>query len=567
MEKMKKTLFITGWLFLLFSVISCSDDFLSKNKKSSYACSDTLFVDLNRDKIETSLHLPVNVDAAYRIYSQPKWFSFDAMHGNVQDGNVSLSISIIRNEVPSFQINSGTLILDVDGIGLMYIVISYSGKTSNSSSDVQSSVSSLSFESVSTLNFTLSHSSAEQITWNITGMPSWLTLSETSGSFNGYGSKTISATVDLSHYTAGQQLNATIQLNTNAGTMHLIYVHAVVSVITQPDTLSIKTLRISGIVTDAEYNHETGIMAICTKSPNALILFNSNTNSFNTLPLTRTPYCISLSEDGNKAVIGYTVASVSYVDITTQTITDDFTIDVMPFDIVLGGNGWCYIAATEDQWIAFRSLNLTSGQLILGKNMSTMYEKTTLRKIPGKSYLVGSRTTLSPAGILIFDISKGIASDTVSYYHASIGKYSISADGSKLYEGNKNVYTLPAYDYLFHPYAPPVCGQFESALNYLTVFEDCPSITSIFVSGYNGYYYSQEYSSLIEQYNSTNLNKIKTYNTAPVYIKSGGVSTPYDTEARFIFVNKDGSNIYALKNLKSSYSKDYWTIEVIKAGN
>ena len=308
-------------------------------------------------------------------------------------------------------------------------------------------------------------------------------------------------------------------------------------------------------------------MAICTKSPNALILFNSNTNVFNTLPLTRTPNCVNISEDGNKAVIGYTVASVSYIDIPALSITNEFSIDVIPFDIVLGGNGWCYIAASEDQWIAFRSLNLNSGQLILGKNMSTMYEKTNIRKIPGKPYLVGSRTTLSPAGILIFDISKGIASDTISYYHASIGKFCISADGSKLYEGNKKVYTLPAYDYEFHPFAPPVWGQIESTLNYLTVFEECPNISSIFVSGYNGYFYSQEYSSLIEQFNTINLNKIKTYNTATVYITANGISTPYDTEARFIFVNKDGSNLYALKNLKSSYNKDYWTIEVIKTGN
>ena len=171
MDQMKKTLFITGFLILLISVISCSDDFLSKNKKNLIACSDTLFIDLNQDKIETSVHLPVNGNAGYRIYSQPKWLAFDAMHGNVTDGNVSLSISIVKSEVPSFQVNSGTLILDVEGSGLVYIVISYSPNNHNSSPHLQCSVSSLNFESVNTLSFTIGNSSEELLTWSITGMP------------------------------------------------------------------------------------------------------------------------------------------------------------------------------------------------------------------------------------------------------------------------------------------------------------------------------------------------------------------------------------------------------------
>ena len=66
------------------------------------------------------------------------------------------------------------------------------------------------------------------------------------------------------------------------------------------------------------------------------------------------PVCISLSEDGHKAVIGYSTEAISYLDIDNHIISQDYTIDCVPFDIVLGDNGWCYITPSFDQWVNFR---------------------------------------------------------------------------------------------------------------------------------------------------------------------------------------------------------------------
>ena len=222
--------------------------------------------------------------------------------------------------------------------------------------------------------------------------------------------------------------------------------------------------EINGIVTDAEFNHESGIMVICTKSPNSLIVFNTNTNESNTISLAKTPYCVSLSEDGHKAVIGYSVASVSYIDIDNLDFINDFNIDCIPYDIVIGDNGWCYVTPTADQWVFFRSLNLNSGELITGRNGYTVYERTVIRKVPGKPYLVGSRMGLSPTGLLIFNVTRGPASDSISYYHEDIGPFWISADGARLYSRAKNVYSLPEYDGLYNFTTPPVYGQIESEL-------------------------------------------------------------------------------------------------------
>ena len=210
-----------------------------------------------------------------------------------------------------------------------------------------------------------------------------------------------------------------------------------------------------------------------------------------------------------------------------------------------------------------RNLNLNSGELIPGRAGNPFYEKTIIRKIPGKPYLVGSRMGVSPTGILIFDVTEGIANDTISCYRESIWNFWVSEDGAKLYTGNRNVYILPEYDTQNHTSGPPVSGQIESELTIISALDECPAINSIFVTS-SYYSHTSGFSSLIEQFNSTNFSKIKTFNVSPVLITENGIRTLYETSARFIFVNKEGSILYALKNLKWNYSEDYWTIETFQ---
>ncbi len=556
---MKTIIYISGLLLLTISLISCSDDFLSKNNEKLYILSDTLYLNNNQENVETSVQVPILTNSDFSIFMQPKWLSFNSMHGKVTGGSVPLSFSIVKEDIlPGYQTQYGTIILDVKDVGLLSFIVAYSNFGSPT---LQCSASSLNFESSSNQTFTIGNTSQGILNWKITGIPDWLIISVTYGSLYFSNSVTISATLNFDKITPGQDLSAIMQINSNSTTGSFT-----ISVnVPAKATIQAEVIQFYGVVTDAEYNHESGIMAICTKSPNSLIVFNTTTKGSNTISLSKTPNCVSLSEDGHKAVIGYSVSSVSYIDIDNLEITKDYAIDCIPFDIVLGNNGWCYITATIGQFNSFRNLNLNSEQLIAGINWGMMYEKTNIKKIHGKPYLVGSRASLSPAGILIFDITKGKASDTVSYYHASIGKFWVSEDGTKLYEGYKKVYSLPAYDIVYHSFAPPVCGQIESELSFISELDECTAINSIFVTYSNSnYVYITGYSSLIEQFSTTNLNKINSLNVSPVFVTENGIKTLYETDARYIFVNKQGSTLYAIKNLKESYNKDYWTIEAFQ---
>jgi hypothetical protein len=561
--KKKKEKYISGLLILFMTVISCSDDFLLKNEVNLYTVSDTLFLTSDQQNVETTVQLPTDISSDFTIFMQPKWLSFDSMHGTISNGVVPLSFSVVKENIPTwypsiYQTYYATLMLDVENLGLISLTVGYAYLGNPT---LHSSSTSLSYDASRSTTFTISNTSDGILNWKIAGAPDWLKFSVTSGTLNYQGSATITAWIDPASVPQGQDLSETFLIESNSISGDLtIQVH-----VTKEATVPPKVSLIPGIVTDAEYNHETGIMAICTKSPNSLIIFNTTTDVSNTISLDKIPVCISLSEDGHKAVIGYSTEAVSYIDIDNHIISQDYTIDCVPFDIVLGDNGWCYITPSFDQWVNFRNLNLNSGELVVipSTGWSTMYENTIIKKVSGKPYLVGSRPSLSPTGIIIYDITNGIANETTTYYHTSLGKFLISEDATRIYGSYKNIYVLPPYDAEYHPFDPALVGQINSEFNTICAIDECPFINSIFTA-FSSYNYSNgitETSPYIYQFNTTNLSKIGEFNASPVFVTENEIKSVYETGARYIFVNKEGSLLFAVKNLKESYNKEYWTIE------
>ena len=305
------------------------------------------------------------------------------------------------------------------------------------------------------------------------------------------------------------------------------------------------------------------MMAICTKMPNRVHLLNTVTGVMDSIMLDKTPFCISFTEDGHKALIGYSVAKVASIDIDSRQITAEYDIDCIPYDIVPGENGWCYITPLSDQWVMLRNLNLTTGEVITSTTASSIYEQTVIRKVPGKPYMAGSQLGLTPSSLLLFDLNGGQAKDDVTRYHESIGHFWLSKDGTRLYSAYRNVYTIPEYDGQFHSDSPPIYGNIGSDYPYLNALDECPAISSVFVSSTN-YFYLSGTSSLIEQFHTTSLNKIKSFNVSPVWLSSSGTEYLYQTAPRFIFVNKEGTALYVIKTLQQDFESDNWFMETIQ---
>jgi hypothetical protein len=555
---MKTFYYISGVILFLISSVSCNNDFLSENQKSAYTLNDTLYLNNTQENVETSILFPAKNNSDYTIFMQPKWLSFKSMHGKIVNGVIPLSFSILKEKIgPGYNTIYGNVIIDINDVGLLSIFVVFSDYGTPT---LQCSASSLNFDSSNNLSFTIANISDGILKWNITGMPDWLTLSSTSGVLGAGNSVSISASLNADKITPGQELSGSMQINSNSGSSPFnITLH-----VPAQTTIPLSDTKIAGIVTDVEYSQKTGIMAICTKSPNSLILFNTSTKTYSLIDLSMTPNCVSISEDGHNAVIGYTVAYVSHIDIDNARMLKDYTINCIPFDIVLGDNFWCYIAPATGQNIDLVNLNLDTRQLISSNSLNRMYEKTIIKKVPGQPFMMGTCTALSPSGIETYDISKGIANDTIGHYHVDGGNLWISQDAKKAYIQGKKVYLFQNHDILYHFDSPSVYGQIETGMNYISGFDECQAINSFFITYYSKYSPSG-YPGVIEQFNTTNLNQIRSYTVSPV--STDGSATKYLTDARYIFVNKEGSELYAVKNLKANYNKDFWTIEIFLIGS
>jgi hypothetical protein len=207
---------------------------------------------------------------------QPKWLSFTSMHGIVSGGNAPLSFNIVKENVPDwypsqYMTHYATIMLDIENTGLVSFIVAYSDL---GFPRLQCSVSAINFESSGAQTFMLSNTSEGILNWKITNAPDWLFLSSASGTLSSGNSDTISVSLNMDNIEHGHELTRAILIESNSTSGDLTITVSVTAMATVPPEVSL----INGVVTDAEYNHASGIMAICTRSPNSLIVFNTAAN-------------------------------------------------------------------------------------------------------------------------------------------------------------------------------------------------------------------------------------------------------------------------------------------------
>jgi len=553
---MKRAVIILGIGTLLFAAMSCSNKFLEENEVDLYGLADTLFVTSLDQNMQVSIQTPLDKDYDFTIYMLPRWLSFKSMHGKIEDGHFTLDFTVLHEEVPANQaVFYSILYLDVEELGMISLTVAY---TSYSNAEMQYSPTTLTFVSASPQQLTITNTGQGLLVWEVTSKPEWLTMSITKDTLYPWEYRTIDVGIVKEMLTTGEHQTGTIMILSNARFSHFTILVSVALPYIPPSDPG----QITSILTDIEYHHGTGMMAICTKSPDQILLFNTVTGETDTIPLDKTPACISFTEDGHEAVLGYSVEKVAHIDIDSRQVTAEFDIDCIPYDIVPGENGWCYITPASDQWVMLRNLNLTTGEVITSTTATSIFEDCVIRKVPGKAYMAGSQLGVTPSGLLVFDLTDGQANDAVTRYHESIGHLWLSKDGTKVYSAYRNVYHLPEYDGQFHPETPAVYGNIDSDMPYINALDECPAIGTVFLSStiYNSLAGA---SSLIEQFSTTSLNRTGTFTVSPVWLNVSGSDYLFETTPRFIFVNKEGSAMYVLKKLKQEYDSDCWFLETI----
>jgi len=552
---------IAAAFFMLCSLLTaCNDDFLDQNTNDYHYLDDAaILVTDQTQNAPITISIPDAGNAKYIINIIPKWLTIDEMTGSFNDGTVVLTCS--TNNLPEFnqlQLYDGLLVFKLDGKGIYVLTIHY-GNLGNPTFTI--SPGTLNFGSELSINAQLTNTSSSGVLfWQIEDLPSWLTVSPVSGLLQPYESIELiftrnTAGMDEGDYTANISVfnNSSTPDYQLTCTMHVIDYN-------KPEILK----ALEGDVVDVEYNKASDLMAIACKSPDKLYLYSTTSNSISSTDLPATPNCISIADNGQSLLIGNTNATLSKVDVSNTANQQTYTLDCIPYDIVYGSNNWCYVTPTDDFWNYFRSLNLTTGEIIKSTNYSMIDAKTIIKKIPGRDQLLGTRTSTIPSGILLFDISAGIASENINYWHETIDPFWMSESGDKFFCSTNKIYTTPEYtnEYVHNIEIFPIGDLTIDWYHRIKWIDHCEAANTLYVLRLSYSYSYDLENSYVESYNAYNYEQKSTYNPSPVNFTINGIQSTYETWVDYVFASKNGANIYLVKTIKSSYGQgNHWFIE------
>jgi len=329
---------------------------------------------------------------------------------------------------------------------------------------------------------------------------------------------------------------------------------------TNPNSILLKT-----DVIDAEYSKNKELIVYISSNPSTLTLFNTNTEQSESILLNYTPTCVSVAQDGETAVVGHN-GHITYVNLTTKTIINSYSISCIALDIVLGNNKWAYVFPKDGQWTYIRSINMNLSY----DNESTrtiynqIHEGTFGRLHPSGNYIY-SANDLSPSTIKKVYIPDGDITNT--YESKFEGGYSsqpniwFSEDGRRVFSEKKIVLKtsdINSLDLNYNGKIDPNTNSFIKWLDFSTIKN------SIYVIAFERDYSSPKIMPYIFIYDASNLvfkNKLELEKIFISDNKGGG--TNYASEPNFVFSNSLENRLYVLTKLVRPDMIDQWAIQKI----
>lgn len=561
-------LLTSGLLPVLLLIVfhSCNFNYPEEKQDQGYSTDLEFHFDLNTTSGIVDFTLTEFGNEPYQIIVYPRWVDVKKLEGNLNNGYCSIPFSF--KEVETYMQDGkveGYIFVKVGKSEIFRITISYGNQEIEEPNEeglpLYCSTAEIDFGTEDNRSFVIANPGQVDKNWYITDIPSWLTLSETSGNLPAGVSLTIFCNVNREGVYPGSYSQIINIESNNPQLSSGILMRIVVPEIGAPvDSASVKW--IAGTVQDAYYNKVNDVLYILTKSPNNLLVKTTDNDSLITYPLERIPNCIDVTADGKTLAIGYNQAYVDILNAETLELIRQYETDCVPYDLVFGENGWCYLSPEEDQWVYLYCLNLTTG-VTFRTSTANMYEKTILRKMPGKPLLYATRPSLSPSGLLIINIEKGVANDTIPTWHEDTGGIIwLSKDGSKIFGGDKEIHKTPEYTTETYHLDLPKTGTMDIPRGYLKSLDYNEKLKCYFAVG-TDYWWGAENSETIFQVNEVSFSAEKMVKVAKY---PGFINQTYNPvmDVHHVFSNSSGTKLYALKNVQRNLELNNWAMEILE---
>ncbi|WP_281297570.1 BACON domain-containing protein [Flavobacterium limnophilum] len=543
---MKKIIYLG---ILLTAFFSCTPD---TNNESELVFSDDVLTFNASETKSLFLTTKPKTDCDYQITSKPSWVTIDHESGNLDLNNSISEIKISSNftnlkpgiyegklQFTTTLGNKSVLLKGVVGDNLLY-----------------SFPKILNFSILeNSIKFTIKNDGNIPFSYNIENTNTKITLSSNTGDVAIGGQKEIIVTINRDGLPNGIS-NFSLNLNINNKSE---------TIAVNVDNFKEQKLAVSGDVMDAEYSKVKNQLVFVSANPSKVTIFNPSTSSIENIPLLYTPTCISISQDGETAVVGHD-GHITYVNLKTKSIIKTYGASCYALDIVLGNNKWAYVFPKENQWTTIRCINMNlSTDNESNSTGSSIYAGTKGRLHPSGKFIYGADNGLSPSDIEKYDIQNGVANMLYdSPYHGDYpmtGNLWFTEDGNRIFTRGKTVLKtseIKTTDMIYN-------GTINTDSNLRIEWLDHSAVkNNLFVILNTGDIWTVTRSSYIYTYNSTNLSFINKLELEKYQVpNTTGGFTYYDAEPYFVFSNSTGNSILVLTKAKGSGLVNEWAIQKI----
>lgn len=535
------------YLVIMLTFFSCVPD---TDKDSELVFSEDTIV-FNGSEIKSLFITTKPISTCdYQITSKPSWVTIDHEYGNIDLNNSISEIKISSNltnlqpgiyegqlEFTSTLGNKTVLLKAVVGDDLLYTI-----------------PKSLNFSiSDNTLKFTIKNEGNIPLLYNIDNTDNKITLSSNTGNIAIGSQKEITVAINKDGLPNGiSNFNLNIHINNKPETIVLTV-----------DNFKEQKLILNGDVIDAEYSKIKDQLVFVSANPSKVTIYNSNTANSESISLLYTPTCISISQDGETAVVGHD-GHITYVNLKTKSIIKTYDVSCYALDIVLANNKWAYVFPKENQWTYIRCINMNT--LVANEELSTgsqIYAGTKAKLHPSGKFIYGANNGLSPSDIEKYDIQNGVATKIYdSPYHGDYpmnGNLWFSEDGVRIFTRGRTVLKtseIKSQDMIYN-------GKINTDSNTNIEWLDYSGEKSnLYVILNTGDVWSLTRSPYIYIYNSTNLTFKNKFELEKYQVQNNtGGATYYDAEPYYVFSNSTGNNIFILTKAKGSGLVNEWAIQ------
>lgn len=568
---MKNILFLFVLLLTAFT-ISCDDSFLDENKKQmeGYNLDVSLLVEPISQVTEVSITLPDLKNKDFKVFQYPKTIHFETFDGHIDEtGKLTFRIKVDAFDRPLQiePINLGNIILNIEEFGLLSIKVqSVNWGTPN----VSISNNLIDFDiDYNDRIFEIRNSATGVLFYKLVKKPSWIKEIRNYYISNDFieidsvkalgpgGIMPCLISTNIENLTPGVHEDV-IVFETSDPANPVLTINVKIRIRSYENPTSM--IPIEGTVMDAEFDKSTNTLFLVTQNPAKLTSYNIVSKIKKEKLLDRNPYCISLSEDKTKLILGATERLEIYNSSDIEKI-ETVDLEFVVSDAVDGNNGLYYFCNPNYEVFSYNSSTKT--RLKHTSGWEYVIDGDVMLKLKGKPYILLSKKGYSPNGITLANISDKTKMQFVENWHSGFGdRYWTTEDQVYVFSQMGIVYRLPNENTGTDIYKIGQLIPYDSSYENFYDFKwfDHSTATSKIWASYDLRDWSKK--NIIISFDDKTYERKQQIEMNDYVATVNGKKDYYMTLARYIFSSGSGNEVVVVKNVTES-NVNAWHLEII----